>query len=49
MRILFVMIALFMCACGGGQPRAEATWETQTTSTEDAEDAEDAEDETAAE
>lgn len=35
-----LLVILLLSACGGGQPRAEATWETNTTSSEDVEDEE---------
>ena len=37
MRPLFaaVLLALTLAACGGGEPEAEATWETHTTAEDD--------------
>lgn len=33
--VLFFLLSAFFGACGGAQPRGEATWETHTTAPED--------------
>jgi len=48
LRTAWILLVLGATACGGGDPEAEATWETHTTAPDDTAGGDDADDPTVA-